>query len=200
MRHDYDSFVTHRLGLGPVGPCTRLPACLVVRMLESRVTNHWSMPLRPVLKPLMAAWLLALAWPASGRDLPGAPVPTQQERLTLARTDILAGNWAAAKEGLLEAAREAPADADVHNLLGFVYRKQAVRDLPRAFEHYGMALRFDPRHRGAHEYIGEAYLMDHQPAKARHHLQALEHICGNRECEEYRDLAAAIASYESAAK
>jgi Tfp pilus assembly protein PilF len=173
---------------------------MVIHMLQLRVTNHRSMPLRPVLQTLMAAFLLTLTWPAAARDLPGAPDPTHQERLTLARTDILAGNWAAAKAGLLEAAREAPADADVHNLLGFVYRKQAVRDLPRAFAHYRMALRFDPRHRGAHEYIGEAYLLDHQPAQARHHLQSLEQICGNRECEEYRDLAAAIARHEAAAK
>ena len=118
----------------------------------------------------------------------------------MARKDILAGDWTAAKAGLLEAAREVPANADVHNLLGFVYRKQAKPDLPSAFLHYRMALRLDPRHRGAHEYIGEAYLMDKQPAQALHHLQAIEQICGNRECEEYRDLADAIARYGAAAK
>jgi tetratricopeptide (TPR) repeat protein len=65
--------------------------------------------------------------------------------------------------------------------------------MDRAFEHYKRALTIEPRHRGAHEYIGEAYLMIGDKAKAREHLAALERLCG-RDCEEYRDLARAIAA------
>jgi DNA-binding SARP family transcriptional activator len=54
----------------------------------------------------------------------------------------------------------------------------------------------DPRHKGAHEYIGEAYLQANQPDKAREHLSALKAICGER-CEEYQDLAKALAAYPS---
>ncbi|MBI3992007.1 MAG: tetratricopeptide repeat protein, partial [Candidatus Lambdaproteobacteria bacterium] len=47
-------------------------------------------------------------------------------------------------------------NADAFNLLGFSKRKlgryeEALRD-------YDAALRINPKHRGAHEYIGEAYL------------------------------------------
>ena len=149
--------------------------------------------MHPSSASVIGALALFLTVSLQAKDLPGAPVPTIEDRLVVARADILAGNWSAAKAALLEAVQEQPAHADVHNLLGFVYRKQAVPDLPQAFTHYRLALRFDPRHRGAHEYIGEAYLQDRQPAMARRHLEALEQICGNRTCEEYVDLAAAIA-------
>ena len=149
--------------------------------------------MHPLSASVIGALALLLTVSLQARDLPGAPVATIEERLVVARADIQAGNWSAAKAALLEAVQDQPANADVHNLLGFVYRKQAVPDLPQAFTHYRLALRFDPRHRGAHEYIGEAYLQDRQPAMARRQLEALEQICGNRTCEEYVDLAAAIA-------
>ena len=93
------------------------------------------------------------------------------------------------------AVREEPRNADIHNLLGYSLRKQARPDLPRAFEHYRRAIELDPRHKGAHEYIGEAYLMDRKPQEAEKHLAALQQICGNTTCEEYVDLAKAIADY-----
>ena len=58
--------------------------------------------------------------------------------------------------------------------------------------HYREALRLDPKHRGANEYIGEAYVLVGNKAKAQEHLAALERICG-KGCEEYQDLARAIA-------
>ena len=36
-----------------------------------------------------------------------------------------------------------------------------------AYEHYNTALKLNPNHKGAHEYIGEAYLLDGKPAKAK---------------------------------
>ena len=73
----------------------------------------------------------------------------------------------------------------------YAYRNQRKFEL--AFKHYREALRLDPQHRGAHEYIGEAYVMTGNKAKAQEHLAALERICG-RNCEEYQDLARAIAT------
>jgi hypothetical protein len=60
-----------------------------------------------------------------------------------------------------------------------------------------MALQLDPKHKGAHEYIGEAYLMDKKPAEAEKHLASLEKICGNKTCEEYADLAKSLADYRA---
>jgi len=83
-----------------------------------------------------------------------------------------------------------PTNADAQNLLGYAYRNQRKYDL--AFVHYKEALRLDPKHRGANEYIGEAYVLVGDKAKAQEHLAALERICG-KGCEEYQDLARAIA-------
>ncbi len=141
------------------------------------------------------ALVLATAAPARARDLPGPPAVSIQDRLRQARMDIQAGNWALALAALQDAARDEPGNADVHNLLGYSYRKQTQPDLAKAIEHYRLALRLDPAHRGAHEYIGEAYLMDGKPADARRHLAELERLCGNRTCEEYGDLSAAIDRY-----
>jgi len=72
-------------------------------------------------------------------------------------------------------------------------RAEALFDL--AFRHYREALRLDPKHKGAHEYIGVAYLLARQPDKAKEHLVALKAICGDN-CEETQDLAKAIAAYK----
>ncbi len=145
---------------------------------------------------LALALLTGAAAPlAFANDTPTTPEPTVAERLNTAREAIKARKWSQAVAELKVAAREEPRNADVHNLLGYSYRLQAKPDLARAFEHYGIALKLNPRHAGAHEYIGEAYLMDKKPAEAEKHLAELEKICGNNTCEEYADLAKAIANY-----
>src|SRR5205085_11290916 len=96
-----------------------------------------------------------------------------------------------------------PADrrnADSHNLIGYVLRKRPNPDLVKSIDHYTMALRIDPRHKGAHEYIGEAYLMDNKPAEAEKHLAQIERLCGGRACEEYQELAKSIDAYKAAQK
>lgn len=112
-----------------------------------------------------------------------------------ARDAIAAQQWSKALDLLKAQLPNLQRNADLHNLLGFAYRKQARPDLDKAFEHYRLALDLNPGHRGAHEYIGEAYLMKKQPAKAREHLQALQRLCGGTGCEEYQDLAKAVAAY-----
>jgi Tfp pilus assembly protein PilF len=126
-----------------------------------------------------------------------APQPTVSERLVNARTAIKNQNWRNALYELNNALRSEPKNADVHNLLGYTHRKQAQPNLPKAFEHYKMALQLNPQHKGAHEYIGEAYLMDKKPDDAAKHLATLEILCGNTSCEEYADLAKSIADYRS---
>ncbi|MDB5872894.1 MAG: hypothetical protein JWQ07_2336 [Ramlibacter sp.] len=128
---------------------------------------------------------------------PNVRAPSLNERLAAARKAIDAKEWSRAMSELNIAAREEPRNADVHNLLGYTYRKRASPDLPKAFEHYNTALKLDPRHKGAHEYIGEAYLMDKKPDEAEKHLVELEKICGNKSCEEYTDLAKSIADYRA---
>ena len=141
--------------------------------------------------------LVVVGSSAFAADTTPVSVPTVNERLTLARASIQAKEWSKALGELNAAARAEPRNADVHNLLGYSYRKQATPNLGKAFEHYNTALKLDPKHKGAHEYIGEAYLMDKKPAEAEKHLAELEKLCGNKTCEEYADLAKAIADYKA---
>lgn len=139
-----------------------------------------------------------LAVPAGAADTgPAVSQPSASERLNLARDAIQKQDWRRSLAELNLALREEPRNADVHNLLGYTYRKQATPHLPKAFEHYKRALSLNPKHKGAHEYIGEAYLMDKKPEEAGKHLAELEKICGNQTCEEYADLARAIAAYKA---
>jgi tetratricopeptide (TPR) repeat protein len=152
----------------------------------------------PVLLAALAFTCAGL--PARAADTPGTSPnvrqPTVQERLVNARKAVSAKDWNGAMRELNVAMREEPRNADVHNLMGYTYRKRATPDMAKAYEHYGMALKFDPNHKGAHEYIGEAYLQDKRLPEAEQHLTALETICGGTGCEEYQDLAKAIADYK----
>jgi Flp pilus assembly protein TadD len=152
------------------------------------------------IQAISIATLLAIssaAFQAQAADTPAVAQPTVSERMSNARDAIKAKKWPQALAELQIAVREEPRNADVHNLLAYSYRKQATPNLAKAFEHYKTALQLDPKHKGAHEYIGEAYLMDKKPAEAEKHLALLEQICGNKTCEEYADLAAAITKYKA---
>ena len=149
------------------------------------------------MKNILMGLMFCVASAVFAADVPTVAVPTVAERMSNARNAIKINNWRAAMAELNVAIKEEPRNADAHNLLAYSYRKQARPDLPKAFEHYNIALKLDPKHRGAHEYIGEAYLMDKKPAEAEQHLAELEKICGNRTCEEYADLARAIADYKA---
>ena len=109
-----------------------------------------------------------------------------------ARVALQAGNTAAALPHLNLALKRFPENADVHNELGFAYRR--MKQLDKAFEHYKRALAINPSHRGAHEYIGEAYLMQGDLLSAERHLTALRSICV-LPCEELQDLEKAIAEH-----
>ena len=109
---------------------------------------------------------------------------------------IAAKDWTGAIRSLSSAALRDTRNADIQNYLGYAYRQSG--QLQPAFTHYQKALQLNPRHRGAHEYIGEAYLIANNPAKAEEHLAALQRIC-LIPCEEYEDLKKAIGDYRARA-
>lgn len=148
---------------------------------------------------LLLSVLLLTALPALAVDTGGAaPVQAMSvDHLAKARQAVAAKDWNVAQRELAVAVKEQPGNADVHNLLGYTYRKRASPDMAKAYEHYGLALKIDPNHKGAHEYIGEAYLQDKRLPDAEVHLAALQKICGGTACEEYQDLAKAIADYKA---
>ena len=104
-------------------------------------------------------------------------------------------DWATAIRALSSVA-DRDRNADVQNYLGYAYRN--LGQLDRALHHYDRALELDPRHRGAHEYIGEAFLIVNNVPKAEEHLAALGRIC-QTPCEEYLDLKKAIEEYRKRA-
>ena len=86
--------------------------------------------------------------------------------------------------------------ADIYNLLGFSYRKLDNPELDKSFAAYMMALELDPEHVGAHEYLGELYLMRDQKDEALKMLSKLESLVG-KNAAEYKDLLEAIENYQS---
>ena len=108
------------------------------------------------------------------------------------RKAIAAKQWAEAIRLLSSAALRDTRNADIQNYLGYAHRNSGNLDL--AFKHYQRALGLNPRHRGAHEYIGEAYLMVDNFEKAEEHLVALQKIC-LIPCEELNDLRQKIIEY-----
>jgi len=104
-------------------------------------------------------------------------------------------DWARAASILEQALARSPDNADYHNLYAYSIRKGSHPDMEQVFKHYGEALRIDPDHRGAHEYVGEAYLAVGNLAKAKEHLAALDRICFFG-CKQYSDLKREIAEYE----
>ena len=145
---------------------------------------------------LCAAATATALWPAAGS---AAPSDDGDDEALLADADYAAG-LAALKAGdpamalprFQAALKRYPQAANLHNELGFTHRK--LGRMAAAFDHYKRALAIEPRHRGAHEYIGEAYLMVGDTANAQKHLQALRSIC-LLPCDELRDLQKAIAEH-----
>jgi tetratricopeptide (TPR) repeat protein len=84
-------------------------------------------------------------------------------------------------------------NADAYNWLAYATRKNG--DPAKAIPIYEKALTLDSKHRGAHEYIGEAYLMLGDLVKAKEHLATLNSLC-TFSCSEYRDLKKSIEVYE----
>jgi tetratricopeptide (TPR) repeat protein len=85
-------------------------------------------------------------------------------------------------------------NADAYNWLGYATRQGG--DPTRAIPIYQKALSLDPKHRGAHEYIGEAYLVLGDLPKAKEHLARLDKLC-LLPCEQYTDLKKAVQAYEA---
>ena len=95
-----------------------------------------------------------------------------------------------ALDALTEFVNHETENADAWNLLGYSQRKTGMLDV--SLVSYKKALRLDRKHLGAHEYIGELYLILNQVKKAKKHLARLRKYCGD--CDEYQDLAAAISA------
>lgn len=145
---------------------------------------------------------LTLAPPAANgsptpSSSPGAAADPFAEAMAAGRAAVDAEQWPVAIIAFTKATGLQPKSADAFNLLAFSQRKSGRLD--DAFKNYRKALAIDPKHRGAHEYLGEAYLQAKNLTAAKKELATLKKLCGTT-CEEYQDLAADIAAYERSAR
>ena len=158
--------------------------------------------MRSPLLFLATALTLAAALPvavlAMGNDpAPSSAKPAGDPDYPTAKQMIEAKNYQGALPLLQRVVAKNPKNADAYNLLGFATRKSGN---PQAsLQYYTQALQIDPKHLGAHEYIGEAYLMLDQPQQAEQHLARLGQLC-TFGCAEERELKAALANYKAGKK
>ena len=148
---------------------------------------------------LIIAFFAALPAQGAPDDSPraaGAPADPLIERAVRANEEK---DWARSQQIMRDALLKDPKNADYHNLYAYAIRKGDQPNLDLVFKHYNEALRINPKHRGAHEYIGEAYLMVGNVAKAKEHLSALDQICFFG-CDEYGLLKKAISEFEAKGK
>jgi tetratricopeptide (TPR) repeat protein len=151
------------------------------------------------MKPSTLVFAALLLAPAAALPADSQPVVRTDPVLEQASKTIAAKDWPQAQALLKDAIARNPSNADYHNLYAYSIRKGANPDMSQVFQHYNEALRLDPRHRGAHEYLGEAYLMVGNLPKAKEHLSALDKLCFFS-CSEFSELKKAISEYEAKPK
>ena len=147
---------------------------------------------------VVAVWLGAIMAPSAMRADPTDDDPNAvalDPDYAAGKKAIEAKDWRAAVKALSAAALRDTRNPDIQNYLGYAHRH--LGDLKLAFVHYERALKLNPRHRGAHEYAGEAALLAGDLPRAQRHLAALKTICV-LPCEEYDDLKAAVDAYPRA--
>jgi len=149
----------------------------------------------PLLSLALAVVPLLALHTAHAADTPTTPVENARvDDFAVGKKAIDAKNWALAASSFSKVVAQHPQNADAYNLLG--YSNRWLGKYHEAFEAYNKALTLDPRHKGALEYSGIAYLKVGQKAQAEAQLAKLQAICA--QCEETTDLAKAIAAYKPA--
>ena len=149
--------------------------------------------MKRLVSALAAACILGLSQGAAADGYESKPeLIARDPDYAAGKKAIEEKRWEEAIERLGKAAVRDPDNPDLQNWIGYSNRKLARYDL--AFKHYKRAIELDPRHRGAHEYIGETYLLVGDVAGAEKHLAALKEIC-LLPCEERDDLERAIKEY-----
>jgi Flp pilus assembly protein TadD len=149
---------------------------------------------------LALAWItvMALAAAPAWANLGGEDSDSSDPAFLDGKKAVESQDWNKAVELLTKAVQTDPKNADAHNLLGYAYRKKGA--FQASFEHYEEALRLNPQHKHAHEYIGEAYLLTDNLAKAELHLAELQKLCTPIPCEEFKELKRAVEAYKKAKK
>ena len=149
----------------------------------------------PALAALLAAGLPALPVFAMGSNSDSTAVAAPADPdFTAGKAAIDRKDWAAAIPLFQKVVAKDEKNADAFNWLGYALRNQG--DYDKAFVAYNRALEINPKHRGAHEYLGEAYLKTNNLPKAEEQLKALDSLC-TFGCPEYTELKNKIADFKA---
>ena len=132
-----------------------------------------------------------------GGSMDSVPSKPVDPNFAQAKVAIETRNYATALPLLQQVVARDPKNADAYNLMGYATRKSG--DPNGSLQYYNVALQIDPKHLGAHEYVGEAYLMLDRLPEAEQHLARLDSLCLFG-CSEYRMLKTAIANYKAGHK
>ncbi len=152
-----------------------------------------------LVRALVALPLAMFTLPSTLLAADTSPAPVESARpddFAVGKKAIAAKNWKLAADSFKKVVADNPKNADGYNLLGYSSRWLGKYD--EAFAAYDKALALDPKHKGALEYSGVAYLKVNQKDKAEAQLAKLKIICAT--CEETTDLAKAVAAYQPPAK
>ena len=138
---------------------------------------------------LVAAMFYSPLAPAHD-DPPLAPTDPDYAQ---AQKAINAKDWDTAVQLLTQAVSRDDKNPDLYNSLGYAERNRG--NMESAFSYYEKALILNPKHLGAREYMGEAYLLTGNLAKAEEQLAALDKLCFFS-CLEYRELKEKVTAYK----
>jgi len=150
------------------------------------------LPLALVMAPSLTATIHAM--PSSIDDPPPA---ARNNDFNNAKAAIAKQDWSGAISLLQKVTAKEPKNPEAFNLLGYATRKSG--DARGSLQYYQTALSLDPKHLGANEYIGEAYLMLGDVAKAEEHLKRLDELC-TFGCKEQAELKEQIETYKRTGK
>jgi len=150
-----------------------------------------------IFSAVLACVSTTSALAAGGGDPP--PRAAADPVVEKATAAIAAKDWKQAQDVMRQGLDKNPANADYHNLFAYSLRMGANPPMDVVFKHYNEALRIDSSHRGAHEYLGEAYLMTGNLEKAKDHLKVLDKLC-LFPCKEFTMLKKAVADFEAKPK
>ena len=158
--------------------------------------------MRSIVGLTVVACVLGLSVPAfaagggGGGESTSSSAPSKpvDPNFAQAKALIEARQYGAALPLLQQVVAKDPRNPEAYNLMGFATRNSG--NPQGSLQYYSQALTLDPKHIGAHEYAGEAYLMLDRLPEAEQHLARLDSLCVFG-CTEYRMLKAAIANYKA---
>jgi tetratricopeptide (TPR) repeat protein len=133
-----------------------------------------------------------------------APAAAEDDDYAKGKAAFEQEDWQGVIDHMSRAIAERPWHDDAHNMMGFAYRK--LGDYDKALAAYDRALELNPHHRGAMEYLGEAYLELDRPELAKEMLERLAAACQQiavgaaaggwqAGCEEWQELQDAYQAY-----